>query len=221
MAKKSGDNLQETPKSGASTALIIPGSGFDYARCDARVAETAREAAERIRRKIKTTLEDVIGIGEELLAIREALPHGQFGAWLEAEFGWTDRTARNFMAVAGQFGPKTEMISDMRIDPSAAYVLAAPAVPEEAREAALQRAAAGEHITPGVAREILLEARHQAAGGHKQVSSERVAQQLDKALQRCRELWDPKELAAMARQLRAFADLLDTSRSSGKDSCKD
>ena len=51
--------------------------------------------------------------------MKNALPHGRFGPWLKAEFGWTERTAQNFMNVAGQFGSKTEMISDLLILPTA------------------------------------------------------------------------------------------------------
>jgi hypothetical protein len=40
--------------------------------------------------------------------------------------------AQNFMAVAGAFGPKTDIIADLAIQPTAAYLLAAPSVPDEA-----------------------------------------------------------------------------------------
>src|SRR5262249_62154822 len=39
------------------------------------------------------TIEDIIAVGNELLAVNEALPHGQFIPWLGAEFGWTKQTA--------------------------------------------------------------------------------------------------------------------------------
>src|SRR6516162_4282316 len=93
--------------------------GFNYELLEARVAEKARSSAQRIRDKVKRTIEDIIEVGNDLLAVREALPHGQFGPWLAAEFGWTERTARNSMAVAERFGPKTEIISDLTIQPTA------------------------------------------------------------------------------------------------------
>jgi hypothetical protein len=42
---------------------------------------------------------------------------------------------------------------------AAAYLLAAPSAPDEAREQAVKRAEAGEKVTTEVAREILAEAR--------------------------------------------------------------
>src|SRR5262245_16411051 len=116
----------------APAELIVRLPRFDYSCVNGNVAERARSTAERIREGGKRTLEDLIAVGNDLLATKAALPHGQFGPWLEAEFGWTERTARNFMAVAEAFGPKTEIISDLAIAPTAAYLLAAPSTPEEA-----------------------------------------------------------------------------------------
>ena len=74
---------------------------------------------------------------------KEALPHGQFGHWLKAEFGWSKRIARNFMSVAERFGPKAQVIADLTIQPTAAYLLVAPSIPDEDREKATERAQAG------------------------------------------------------------------------------
>jgi Protein of unknown function (DUF3102) len=74
--------------------------GFDYAPLEAQVAEKVRSAAEAIHQQVRNTLESAIPIGPELVAVKEALPHGQFLPWLRAEFGWAERTARNLMAVA-------------------------------------------------------------------------------------------------------------------------
>ena len=35
--------------------------------------------------------------------MKQALPHGMFLPWLEAEFGMSDQTARNMMRVADKF----------------------------------------------------------------------------------------------------------------------
>ena len=130
-------------------------NGFDYRSLKPSIANQIQSTAKDIRENIKRTLLGIIEVGHGLLRVKEYLGHGQFGTWLLAEFGWADRTARNFMAVAEQFGTKTEMISDLAIDPTAAYLLAAPSAPFEARQAALDRAQAGEKITATVAKEIL------------------------------------------------------------------
>jgi hypothetical protein len=59
-----------------------------------------KASAERIKAKVKKTLQGVIEIGNDLLAVKKALEHGQFGRWLKGEFGWRQRTAYNFMSVA-------------------------------------------------------------------------------------------------------------------------
>src|ERR1700751_1589784 len=99
--------------------------GFNYDLLETKVAEQVRTSADRIREKVKKTVEDIIKtvediieVGNELLAVEEALSHGKFGPWLKAEFGWSERMARNFMVVAEQFG-KTAKIADLPIQPSA------------------------------------------------------------------------------------------------------
>jgi len=124
--------------------LIVVVVGFNYDMLETKVAETARSSANRIREKVKQTLDDIIGVGNELLAINEGLKHGQFGAWLKPEFGWGERMAQNFMSVAERFGSNPQLIADLTIQPTAAYLLAAPSVPEEAREIAIERAEPGE-----------------------------------------------------------------------------
>jgi hypothetical protein len=51
--------------------------------------------------------------------------HGNWLPWLEREFGWTDRTARNFMAVH-EAAAKSEKFSDLNVPVSGLYLLAAP-----------------------------------------------------------------------------------------------
>ena len=82
---------------------------------------------------MQKTLDDLIEVGRELLGVKEAVGHGHFGAWLKAEFGWTERTAQNLMSVAERFGSNPKLISDLPIQPTAAYLLEAPSVPDEAR----------------------------------------------------------------------------------------
>ncbi len=119
--------------------------GFNYDLLEAKVAERVRSSADRIRERVKKTVEDIIEVGNDLLAVKEALEHGHFGPWLKAEFGWSERTAQNFMSVAERF--KSAKFAELPIQPSAAYLLAAPTVPDEARQVAVEKAQAGEEIT--------------------------------------------------------------------------
>jgi len=191
--------------------------GFDYSPLEPEMAKEVRETAARIREKVKKTVQDIIEVGNDLRAVKDSLPHGQFNAWLKAEFGWGERMAQNFMSVADRFGAKTEIIADLTIQPTAAYLLAAPSVPDEARQAAFERAEAGEKITTSVAREIVAETRKKKRPRRqKTVPTEKLAMRLVKVLDRYRERWNQKELAEFARHLREFADALEKPQSGGK-----
>lgn len=184
---------------------------FDYSLLEADIAQQAQRAAHRIRQMVKRTLEDLLAVGQELLTMKKDLPYGRFGAWLHAEFGWTERTARHFMAVAERFGAKTEIISELRIDPTAAYLLAAPSAPEEASAAALQRAANGERITVAVAKQILVKLRPKQSPQlprQPQLPTDKLLGQLLESLESFRRRWNPRQLSLLARQLREFADSL-------------
>jgi hypothetical protein len=198
--------------------LVVVESTFNYSPLEPAVAKKVQSAAEHIRETVKRTVEGIIEVGQDLIAVKEALPHGQFGPWLRAEFGWTERTARNFMAVAEAFGPKTEIISDLRIDPTAAYLLAAPSAPDEAREAAVERAESGERITAKVAKKILADERKKPPKRRRRATAEELEGKLLRALQRFRERWNAKEIATLARKLREFADSLEKQREGDKRS---
>jgi gas vesicle protein len=194
--------------------------GFNYDLLEAKVAEQARSSADRIRERVKKTVEDIIDVGNDLLAVKEALPHGQFGPWLKAEFGWSERSAQNFMSVAERF--KSAKFAELPIQPSAAYLLAAPTVPDEARQVAVEKAEAGEEITFAAAREIVAEAKKKRRPRRqKAVPADKLGLRLVKSLERYKERWNPKELSDLARQLREFADALEKPASGGKKKAKD
>ncbi len=143
--------------------------------------------------------------------MKEALPHGAFENWLDAEFGWTKRTARHFMAVAAWLYEKRKLVSDLHLLPTAAYLLAAKSTPVEAREEALQRAGTGEIITPPVAREILTRAMkdRDARRNQRRVPASRLRPRLARVLQRYGQRCETDSRAELAGQLRAFADALE------------
>ena len=193
--------------------------GFDYSPLDTKIAEQARSTADRIRERLKKTLEDLIEVGNDLLLVKEALPHGQFLPWLRAEFGWSERTAQNFMSVAESF--KSAKFADLPIQPSAAYLLAAPAVPDSARQVAIEKAEAGEEITFSAAKEIVAEAKKKGKKKAKAVPADKLGLRLVNVLERYKERWNQKELAELARQLREFADELEAGKKDRKKKAKD
>lgn len=120
--------------------------GFDYAVIDEDGRDDVRAAAERIKVRMSRTVEDIIDIGRDLIAVKKSIGHGNFLRWIEVEFGMTDRTARNFMSACERFGSKTEMVSDLTV--GVLYALAAPSTDDAVVEEVIERAEAGEKITP-------------------------------------------------------------------------
>jgi Protein of unknown function (DUF3102) len=47
----------------------------------------------------RLSAENILRIGEHLVAVKERLEHGKWLPWLQSEFGWTDMTAQRFMQV--------------------------------------------------------------------------------------------------------------------------
>jgi hypothetical protein len=118
---------------------------FDYSALPSETAEALRKQAARIRSRTKEATAAIIEIGRDLIAVQDHLEHGQFGAWVEAECGFTDRTARNYMRAAEFAEDKSEIVSVL--EPSAVYMLAAKSTPSAAGDDVAQRLARGEILT--------------------------------------------------------------------------
>lgn len=95
---------------GDSAAVVVPESSVILpAKEETPVAVPAQivtlaQRADRIRRLQADVQRGIINIGLELIAAKEQCGHGNWAAWLETEFAWTQRTANNFMRVAERFG---------------------------------------------------------------------------------------------------------------------
>lgn len=137
-------------------AIITP---FRYEDLDPETRIVVQQRTGEIKTLMRRTAEGVMEIGGKLIEVKDRLGHGRFGYWLEQEFGWSDRTARNFMAVARQF--KTEIISDLDFAPSALIALSGATVPEAARQEAVEQAASGQPVTVKAAKQII--AKHRPA----------------------------------------------------------
>ena len=121
-------------------------AGFDYEVLPVEIAMKSRAAAERIKLRLKRTVEDIIEIGRELTAIKAELPHGQFLPWIAAEFEMERQTASNFMSVYEKFGDgKFPIIGNFK--PTILYALSAPSTPESVIDRAIEQAEAGDKVT--------------------------------------------------------------------------
>ncbi|MFT5871131.1 MAG: chromosome segregation ATPase [Clostridium sp.] len=49
------------------------------------------------------TAQNIIEIGKRLVAVKEGLPHGEFGKWLDEKVDFSQQTANKFMKVANEF----------------------------------------------------------------------------------------------------------------------
>jgi hypothetical protein len=135
-------------------------TNFDYSVLDAGVADVARLAAERIQVQQQLTVGVILAIGSELKKVKDALDHGPFYRWLEAEVGWTVRTAQRYMAASDVFGMKPDTVS--HLPPAVIYKLAATSTPSPVRDGIVARLDRGERIQPAVISELLDDARARA-----------------------------------------------------------
>lgn len=110
---------------------------YDYLQIDTRHRKQVIDAALEIRRRQRRIAEDSIAIGERLIAVKAVLPHGQFLAWVEAEFGYRPQGVSEEINMAER-AAKFPNFGNLNL--SSARLLAAPSVPDEAVEDALEAA---------------------------------------------------------------------------------
>ena len=92
--------MQKTAIAITETAAPAPGgSAFSYESLPVDQADPIRKASARIRKRITRQIDDIIKTGRDLCGVKERLDHGQFVAWLDAEFKMTARSAQRYMRV--------------------------------------------------------------------------------------------------------------------------
>jgi len=132
---------------GSSDEQIQLSQYFDYDSLDQAHRLIIQQHTGEIRKRLRRSAQDVWEIGQRLADVRSRLKYGQFLAWLKAEFGWSQRTAYNFINVYETFGDRFAKLAKVDIATSVLYQLAAPSVPEELRTQVLKSAAEGEKVT--------------------------------------------------------------------------
>lgn len=205
-----------TTKNGSTALVEVKGKngelveGYDYSQLDAEVAKKAKKAATQIRLAMKKTVTGVIEIGQHLLEVKEALGHGKFGDWMKAEFGYSERHVQLAMNVAKHFGSKSATISDL-FQPTAAYLLAAPSTPDQAREVAFKEAKKGKPITAERAKEIVAETKGTKVKKTKKsrVKVEEALDRVETVLAKVNDKLKPADVADVVKRLRELADTLE------------
>jgi len=117
--------------------------GFNYEALDAGVRSETQENAQAIRGLVRQATASVIEIGKR-----------HFGAWLRAEFRWSQSVASNYMLAATKFGNLDEYVIN-NIQPTAMFALGREVIPEHVVNEALDAARAGELVTRKVALAII------------------------------------------------------------------
>jgi hypothetical protein len=128
--------------------------GFDYAILAPDQRVMVQQRTGEIREQLRRSAQDIWEIGQKLVEVRSCLKYGQFDVWLKAEFGWSRRTAYNFINVYEAFQDCANL-AQVDIATSVLYLLAAPSTPTEVREEMLQRAKAGNKVTHKTVRQTL------------------------------------------------------------------
>lgn len=104
--------------------------------------------------------------------------------WLKAKFGWSERTAYNFISIAERF--KVANKATLPIQPSAAYLLAALSVANEARKVVIEKAKGSEEITVSAAKEIVVQVKKKTKRRAKPILADKLSLRLMRMLERYR-----------------------------------
>lgn len=115
-------------------------SGFDYGALKPEIGQLARGARDRIATRIRGS--GVAEIGRDLIAVKDALPHGSFLDWLRHEVKINVRNAQHYMSVAKAFGEDVSLVS--YLPPNVLFKLASKGTPQTVRDGLLEAIRNGE-----------------------------------------------------------------------------
>ncbi|MBE9170032.1 DUF3102 domain-containing protein [Pleurocapsales cyanobacterium LEGE 06147] len=152
---------------------------FDYAALSLETRVFVQQSTRELKDLMRQTAQGIIEIGQKLIAVKAKLGHGQFQAWLQSEFSWSEWTARKYMQVSRVF--KTVNFTDLSIASSALYLLASAKTPEEARQEVLERASNGEAIGYAVAKSIVNQHKQETAANAPISTTNQVSESSHKA----------------------------------------
>lgn len=146
-----------------SEPVSIP---FDYQALDEKTRQFVQQKADETHGLLKRTAEHIVHIGQNLKAVKEKLPHGQFLPWLEKEFEMSRWTAQHFIRVAEKLEDKWRNFHHLPV--SVLYELAAPST----SDGILEQVQSGQ-IAPTIeAIKAAKEAERLARAAEKQVRTE-------------------------------------------------
>lgn len=102
--------------------------GFDYSGLDEVKRDRLQLAVFNIRRCERRAVEDLITIGQELIAVKTLMPD-KFTEWIDKEFGYSNGSAHDFMNMARRH---LQFPNFGNLGISSARLLSAPSIPDAA-----------------------------------------------------------------------------------------
>lgn len=138
----------------------IAAVGFDYEGIDKDTKGKLTYLAGQVRKSTKSHIEYAIAMGESVSQANELLAtagcESRFGAWVQAECGFSRKSAYNYMNAYARFGEESCKLTQFTAE--AIYLLSADSTPESAVKKALKLADKGTRITLDQASELKKEA---------------------------------------------------------------
>ena len=150
----------------------IARKGFDYnALADKATRATLRQEATCIKAAIKRTHDNIIEIGNRLIHAKEIVGHGEFMAWIDAEFGMGQTMAWNFMRAAETFD-KFSFSENLGLSQTAIFALSSPSILPETRAQIVEAAQVGEVKTVAEVKAKISELQPPEIDGESEQSSD-------------------------------------------------
>ncbi len=119
---------------------------FDYNILESEQRSIVQQKTQEIKERLKRSAQDIWEIGQKISEVRSQISYGHFDKWLKVEFGWSRRTAYNFIQVYEAF-PERATVAQVSMAASALYQLSSPSIPKEVREEFIKKAKDGEKVT--------------------------------------------------------------------------
>jgi hypothetical protein len=147
--------------SGTGVIVAQYGGAFNYGNLSTDLVTALRGRATRIREKARNTVLGIIAIGQDLLAAKKELSHGEFGMWIETECGFGIRSANNYMSAAkfaAKFMESGKLETVSNLTPILIYKLGAKSTPPEIIEEVISVIESGGVVPEGKIRKKLANA---------------------------------------------------------------
>jgi hypothetical protein len=201
----------------AMTRTELPTAGhayatppFDYGRLDPETADTARNAADRIRELGLQQNEAIFTIGRELHEMKQTLRHGNFGPWLRAEFNMSVKTAERYIGVAETLPEKIVIVTNLK--PTTLYCVSAKSTPARVREEIITRIERGETLTDQDIRRVISDGKATRATAQPAAGQVETQHPMGLTSGECQQEPEASRLVHMQAVLKMLAEAFDLAR---------